>query len=347
MSFDFEKCVRVASNLLSAKWKFARTAAKANPHWYSVRTSWENDDEFFEAVQHVRRHGKRVVWGSGLEFIVLNINHHRFWTMGCPIRPASSVPSGDCNEMAAVHFSDGGYWKTEANGDFLINRCVHEDVLESVYDEFTSNFYDQLFSGSKYRDEDIRIGKAIGTLSGSVLDIGCGTGAALGCCDLDPERYTGVDPSVHMLKRLAVKYPAVRKRLFQSSYEDFYTVNQETFDNAICLYGTGSYINPEYWRKLPHQLSEGGRFFLMFYKDDYKPAIDEMAGVEFPTYPGAWNCFPDRLIGEFGSYVVVQGKKEDVEFPVPEKEIEQYEPDKIQSWATRCHSCKFDCKRIN
>jgi hypothetical protein len=83
---------RVQTTLESQEWKFARTAVKNNPPWYTLRKSWENCEQFQEVALYIREHGV-VERYRGHRYIVLSLGGYAYWTMGFPIDPDPNAPS--------------------------------------------------------------------------------------------------------------------------------------------------------------------------------------------------------------------------------------------------------------
>jgi hypothetical protein len=83
-----EELARVTWLLTTAAWRFARTYAKTNPHEYTLRWKWENDDEFIACVLFIRRFGYVHRFGkSNWPYIQFDLAGHMHWTMGDPCLP--------------------------------------------------------------------------------------------------------------------------------------------------------------------------------------------------------------------------------------------------------------------
>ena len=68
-------------------WTFARTMPK-NPHEYTLRKTWEHDQEFVQVVLYIRTHGKVEWWPdaySGRAYVYLDLGGWHYWTMGDPV----------------------------------------------------------------------------------------------------------------------------------------------------------------------------------------------------------------------------------------------------------------------
>ena len=78
---------RVTQLLESHDWIFAKTMPQ-NPHWYTLRRDWGNDEDFDMTVQFIRENGYTERWPDpvrGSPYTVLDLNGFHYWTMGAPI----------------------------------------------------------------------------------------------------------------------------------------------------------------------------------------------------------------------------------------------------------------------
>lgn len=148
-------------------------------------------------------------------------------------------------------------------------------MLEHEYDEFSKR-YDGNYATPEYRHEDEELMRLIGRFaSGSVLDVGCGTGLYLDNMDTPKGEYLGIDPSAGMLEKARLKHPDHMFR--QQTLEELDPADGQ-FDTLIALYGVASYINPEKYSLIADLTRSGGTFFVMAYKKGYFPTFytDEM-----------------------------------------------------------------------
>lgn len=98
-----EELARIQWLLETAQWTFARSMPQ-NPHWYTLRKRWENDDDFVAVVLFIRKYGYVERFPDpvkGWPYIQFNVNGFKYWTMGGPIGEKDTY----------------GYWDTT-----LINR---------------------------------------------------------------------------------------------------------------------------------------------------------------------------------------------------------------------------------
>lgn len=245
MSINGGDFKRLSELLLTHEYVFARTMASI-PHYYTHRRCWD-DRDFVWAVEKIREHGYRKMWGSR-EFTYFDLNGMQYWTMGDPVDL-----DGKPNTI-------------------ILNRAYRND--ESPYDSIAEK-YDDMFSGEKYREENRAVIEASGYRDGMrVLDIGCGTGMFLD--ETECGRYTGIDPSRKMCRIARCKHEMAH--IVNERFERFYTF--ERYDLVIALFGSASYIDPDAVERVRWFLNPGGRAFLMFYKDSYRPVTYDMAGKE-------------------------------------------------------------------
>jgi len=175
---------------------------------------------------------------------------------------------------------------------------------KSQYDEI-AECYDTLFTDESSIAENAEVGEMLLPLSGSVLDIGCGTGLLTEIVDINPDKYCGVDPSAKMLGKFKMKHPTYTN-LVCAPY-DGYCVDCNKFDNIIALFGSASYLENKALIKLA---ITDKRKFLMFYKDSYHPVTYEMCGVEFEHSRLSKKIlsaiFNKNKVEEFRNYLIVR-----------------------------------------
>lgn len=255
---------RLGEALTTHDYRYAKTMPK-HPHWYTVRYDWDSDEQFVDAVKLIRKYGydRRFFSKTYRSF---NLNEHYYWTMGEPID------------------IDGKPWT------YILNRALRAN--RSPYDLIGAS-YDSMFRDEYSMEENAYVMNAIGWKEGeSVLDIGCGTGLFLEyneCKD-----YLGVDPSKTMLYFLERKFPDANT--VYTDFEHFYTGRK--FDKVVSTFGSCSYIDPRSMGRLRHFKAAGGKLFLMFYKDGYRPVTYDKAGVEVSHHS------VDEYLREFGDVSV-------------------------------------------
>lgn len=173
----------------------------------------------------------------------------------------------------------------------------------SQYDVIADR-YDKLFTDSASLSENAEVGEMLLPLSGSVLDVGCGTGLLPEIVDIDQDKYIGVDPSEKMLEKFKKKHGF--RNLVCASY-DGKVVDCNSFDNIISLFGSPSYLSNMCLLRLSKCKAH---LFLMFYKEDYHPVTYEKCGVEFKHNVRSKKelsmLFGEENIKEFNNYIIVQ-----------------------------------------
>lgn len=256
------------------KWIFAKTMPQ-NPHEYTLRKHWENEDDFVEAVELIRQYGYKTKF-KGNTYTQFNVLGHFYWSMGAPV-PIT----------------------------ILINRACTDKDIKNPYDAISES-YDDWFRDPKYLQEDRDLANLLSPfISVNTLDIGCGTGLLIDLTQVSASNYFGIDPSRGMLARLKTKYP--EHRVSRTKYEDF---PFEGFDSIVSLYGSLNYCNPDSVAQIIEQLNTGGKYFLMLLKEDYSPVTHDLANVAIPFNKFSSYVFPeDSLITEFSNYIIVSGVK--------------------------------------
>lgn len=137
------------------------------------------------------------------------------------------------------------------------------------YDEIAYK-YDEMFGSNEFTDEDKLLFPIIKKETGlnplhRVLDVGCGTGLCIDGLNIEPKNYLGIDPSIKMLEQAKLKYP--KYNFLASTFEDLQL--KEKFDVIISTYGSFAYVDPNSYEKLWDFLKPNGKFFLMFYTEEY------------------------------------------------------------------------------
>lgn len=263
---NFELFKHISARLLGKHWIFAKTMPE-NPHWYTLKKQWGNDNEFIETVKVIRQYGYQEKFRHSW-YTMFDINEMKYWTMGAPL-----------------------------DQTILINRRIIN--LPSQYDTI-AGIYDNLFRD----DVSLRENKEVIAMipdSDNVLDIGCGTGLFLE--HRQPKNYVGIDPSSKMLEVLRNKFPAYQDSIINAKFESFLG---STYDLIISLFGVTSYIDPLAINRVLAMLNPGGQYFLMFYKPGYYPVTYQKAGVNFSHFEDGYEELPGQVT-EFRNYLIVTG----------------------------------------
>lgn len=179
--------------------------------------------------------------------------------------------------------------------------------------------YAKFFDNAEYLEEDRELAEILPFPEGDILDIGCGTGLAFYLLfskvqSKDPTafRYYGIDPSGKMLEKFEIKNPNVLTE--QTTFEKFQPT--EKFDIVVSTYASISYIDPARIGKIKDVLKAGGKFFLMFSKDDYEPITHKMLAknkvkmsvYKFSEYtPFLRAISEDVTFKEWHNYIIAEG----------------------------------------
>jgi hypothetical protein len=70
------------------EWRFAKTMPE-NPHEYTLRKTWPDEEQFLWACLFIRQHGYAEWWPdpvTGRAYVVIDLGHYHYWTMGSPLK---------------------------------------------------------------------------------------------------------------------------------------------------------------------------------------------------------------------------------------------------------------------
>lgn len=177
----------------------------------------------------------------------------------------------------------------------------------SQYDDIASK-YDTLFRDETSLVENREVGEMLPPLTGSTLDIGCGTGLLTEVTKIEPHDYLGIDPSKGMLEQFKNKHPEFGERLICEPFNGK-NLDCKNFDNIVALFGSPSYLP----RLAVLAISKSkARKFLMFYKEQYHPVTYEKCEVEFKHYfyspKTLGSLFGNENVFEYHNYLIVKTK---------------------------------------
>lgn len=257
---------KVESYIAKCQWTWAKTMPMI-PHEYIVRHRSLPDDQFVDFVQTIREHGVVEQWRK-YKHTYLYLGGFKYWTMGNPIEETT-----------------------------IINRAKVHNEYDSIAD-----VYDSLFTGNGYPVEDKQVVEMIQWAGEPILDIGCGTGLLVDLLNVPADSYVGIDPSSKMIMKLKEKHPDHPTKT--TPFEGMALASPEFY--AISLYGSPSYIMPQYLARM----KQFDRVFAMFYKPDYNPVTYEKTGAKFTHYVHSIEdlkrIFPQAEVTEFNNYIIVK-----------------------------------------
>ena len=270
-------------------WKPSKQSAT---HAYTVREWRPNHDaDFVKFVTLIRTYGHPENFYSKT-YIYLHIDGMKYWTMGSPMSETIIVNRAPSNTF---------YGRQVAP---VTNRTY----AETIYDQLSVQ-YDDRYSTDAYLAENAQLFNALTKhLSGSILDIGCGTGLLLEYNPVSHYGYLGIDPSQGMMNEFIRKFPSHAFK--QTTFDEF--VHEGQFDTAIALFGSPSYINSDNYEKLQ---DIGKQYYYMFYKEGYLPDYYTSPDEAMTNYARISEVFPYTHI--FNNYLVatnmqIEGTYEDL-----------------------------------
>lgn len=269
---NWEAFERIGRMLEAQRWIFAKTRAKINPHHYTLKREWDDPDAFDWAVQFIADHGYKK-WFGRRPYLQLNVNERFYWAMS------------EAGVAELINVKPRG---KQSNDD------PPYDAVADVYDE--------MYSDPESLNQNRLLFERLGDLSGlSVLDVGCGTGLLLDHPGIGPS-YLGIDPSGKMLHYLKERHPD--RNVLRTELGAFVGAR---YDLVVALFGVGNYLTEDELRRIPLLLRPGGRFFVMFGVDGYRPKITGVidnrgyrSGCHEAWLPGSEERFDD-------TYVIVTG----------------------------------------
>jgi hypothetical protein len=221
-------------------WTFARTMPW-NPHWYTRRVHWDDDELFQWVVTELRLRGYRSLYGK-TNYTQLNLNDHFYWTMGNIMNWPEDDPLTPGARMTAI-----------INRKHIYGVAGHAPLFDTK--EWDSRWLD--------RGLVERVFGHIGDCTGlRVLDVGCGDGHSLPFTE-SADDYLGLDPSRRMLNRLQYNWPWVKTLC--TPLISFAT--RAYYDRVLALFGTGDYLTLEELARIPLLVGPGGQAFVMFNSD--------------------------------------------------------------------------------
>jgi hypothetical protein len=205
---EYDKAIKL---LNESQYKFAKTAKNKNPHWYTLKDTWNSEKDFKDVVQFIRDNG----------------DVERFWKI----------------EYKCFHYNGWKWWTMGADIDetILINKTYASERYNKI-----AYKYDTLFTSDSFKKENDEIIDMLKPYlyNVGILDVGCGTGLLLDMFTIDPTFYTGIDPSYGMIKQARLKHPIHKFKL--DKLETYIG-----YDNTmVSLFGSMNYVLPDYLHKV-------------------------------------------------------------------------------------------------
>ena len=269
----------VCANLLTARYTFAKTMPE-NPHFYTKRAWWIDDEAFTIAAREVQARGEKY-WFGGHFYQQFHANGYTWWTMGAS--PQSTT---------------------------IINRKrrLYDAAFDEIAHEYSSAKLD-----SWEMAQNREIGDLIGTVDNrtSVLDLGCGAGfyheVAQG--PVLPEQYVGIDVSGEMLKAHSAQHPRFMGSLVQCSIEEYYP--QRKFDLVLALNGSGVLMSDEDIKRYVRCLGPGGKAVIMTWHPSEGGRLYDRWGITMPHNKKGYSLLSSLTIpyriGHHEVYVLEEG----------------------------------------
>ncbi len=281
----FNTCAELTGLLETHAYRFARTMPGA-PHSYTLKETWEDEEEFVEALRKMRAVERIEEFFRGHWYRRFCANGYKYWTMGANLE------------------------------HILINRAIHAlpfDPYAGICD-----VYDLAIHKAKADVErSQRVYGALEISTGTdILDIGCGTGSLVDFRfrDIRPERYVGIDPSRGMLGVFRDKHPEFHDRLIRTSFEDYWPKPNQRFDLVVGLFGVASHIGePDLLSKKIRWLLRPGGIAVLMYNARQSEDMDFYRNLGINTPHGA------MVSGEF--WTVRQNEDPDWLTAVSSKEL--------------------------
>lgn len=153
---------------------------------------------------------------------------------------------------------------------------------------------------------------------GKFFEAGIGNGDFVFYTKIRPELYYGVDPSKKAIKLFREKAAGFYRRCSTISFEEAIKKWLSADSVIIALFGTASYIMPQYLRKLGES---GLDYCLMFYREEYTP--EEYKDMHHFTYDRVQlrSMFPNCNIYNHKNFITISNKKIIWKKPTVENEL--------------------------
>lgn len=176
--------------------------------------------------------------------------------------------------------------------------------ISTQYD-FVAEEYDELFLDENSIVENKNVAKMlIPYTTGSIFEIGCGTGLLLDLISIMPNDYFGCEPSKGMLNVFKKKHPDFISRVENTTFEQ--SKEWKKYETIISIFGPVSYLDETSLQLIADSKC---RMFLMFYKPDYTPITYIKTNVSFFHYKYKREqlelLFNNCFVTEFNNFLIV------------------------------------------
>lgn len=182
-------------------------------------------------------------------------------------------------------------------------KDIEINEINTQYD-CIADVYESLFLDEESIKENNAVSQMLRSYSGSIFEIGCGTGLLLDLITIDPFDYYGCDPSKKMLDIFKKKHPLYSSRVELGTFEQNNVWKK--YDNIVSIFGSISYVKQDFLYLIAESTS---RLFLMFYKPNYIPVTYLKTHVHFLHYIHTKDqlkkIFKKHQISEFNNFLII------------------------------------------
>lgn len=228
--------------------KFWKTA-KRGDHEYTIRQWDDNSVAFNRAVRVIRAYGQPHMFYTH-RYVYLEVDDHRYWTMGSPVSETTVI-----NRAHHRLHPPAGPASPVMNP--MLDDLTPYDVLAIDYDA-------RYETPECLAEDDALFAMLRPHMTGTVLDVGCGTGLLLRHIPVSPRSYLGIDVSRGMLNEFVRRNQG--HRVAHTRFEDHHDGHVDTL---VALYGVASYWDPAHYSRVLEMADE---YFVMFYTPGYAPS---------------------------------------------------------------------------
>lgn len=243
---------RLRQYIARCEWKWARTMPDC-PHEYIYQGRCAlSYDEYMDFLYAQVTCGEPAYFGKRL-IPYLYIDGYKYWTMG-------------------------GYDPE--------NKTMNRQLLFDNYDQI-ADVYDSLRATPDCETQNLQMAHIIANYrkthtTGSIFEIGCGTGLLLQHIQIDKRLYQGIEPSRKLLEQFRANLPNYSRCVRRKAFEED-GLNFIYYDNVVALFGTASHIMLPYLKRLAEHRNQVG-LFLMFFEDNWTPDFLNIPNTCIPYF---------------------------------------------------------------